>query len=73
MTLDLLFLGEMSVSGSSLPVVEESDGRPLLLAAEVAATFTEDDMEASCSCGWPEVDGFSFPSGEASEGPVGEL
>ena len=50
-TLDLLFFGEMSVSASSPPGVEESEGRPLLAAVDAAAPaadeFTEEDMEAS--------------------------
>ena len=74
----------MSVSGSSPPGVEESDGRPLLAAADAdpapaevfaaaaAEVLTEDDIDASCNCGCPEVEGGSFRP-EASEGADGEV
>ena len=44
-------------------------------AAEEAARLDDEDMEASCNCGCPEVEGGSLPSevGDPSEGPVGEL
>ena len=74
-TRDLLFFGEISGSGSSPPGVE-SDGRPCLpddtSVDAAAAMLMEEDMEASCSWGWPEVDGGSFASGEASDGADGE-
>ena len=50
---DLLVFGNMSVSGSSLPGVEELEGLPLLADANpveaVVDTFIDDDIDASCN------------------------